>query len=490
MGFLAMMKKAQSPYARWLDSVETEIEQDGRGLKHDLLQGTINSMGVGDIGPTLFAADGTELTHRRVTETVLHTIHGKIKIRRIGYSRRGHESIFPLDVAINLPSFSFSFELQRLIARRVSTASFEEVLDLTLEVTGARIGKRQATEIVQQCAIDFDDFYESQRQVSGLSEVPIMVLTTDGKGIIMRPDSLREGTRERAAKAQRKMRTRLARGEKTNRKRMAQVGAIYMTSRFCRTPKDVINELARREAKKHRPRPLNKRVWASVEKEPDEVIRTMFAEGRKRDPKHKKEWVVLVDGHKQQMRLIKGLVKKEGVEATIVLDIIHVIEYLWIAARLFHEDESSTECERWVEDKLEKILNSQAGKVAGSIRMSAAKANLTTVQSKSAETCARYIAKRKPYMDYARYLEMGYPIATGVIEGACRYLIKDRMDLTGARWSLNGAESVLKLRSLVKSGDFESYWPYHVRREYERNHAPKLGDMSQLEPLLSKKSSF
>ncbi len=484
-----MMEKAQSAYARWLDSVETEIDQDSRGLKHDLLQGTINSMGFGDIGPVVFASDRTELTHRRLTETALHTIHGKIRILRLGYSRGGHVSLFPSDAAINLPLSSFSFELQRFIARRVATSSFDEVLDLTFEVTGTRIGKRQAAEIVRQCAGDYDNYYESQHQISGSVDAPIMVLTTDAKGIIMRPDSLREGTRERAAKAKRKMRTRLARGEKNNRKRMAQVASIYMTTRFCRTPKEVIDELARREAKKRQPRTINKRVWASVEKEPDIVIRSMFSEGLKRDPKHEKEWVVPVDGHKQQMRLIKSLLKQEGINATIVLDIIHVIEYLWIAARLFHEDESGTECERWVEDKLEMILNSRAGKVAGSIRISAAKIKLSTAQMKSAETCACYIAKRKPYMDYARYLEMGYPIATGVIEGACRHLIKDRMDMTGARWSLNGAESVLKLRSLVKSGDFESYWAYHVRQEYERNYVSKFADMSQLNLLLSKKSS-
>lgn len=487
--FLAMIEKAQSPSARWLNAVEAEIEQDGREVKHELLQGAINSMGIGDIGPMLLSGEGIGLSRRRVTETLLHTIHGKITIRRMGYSLPGHESIFPLDAAINLPSSSFSFELQRLIARRVSTTAFDEVLALTKEVTGVKIGKRQATEIVQQSAIDFDGFYENQRKISGSNKAPIMVLTTDGKGIIMRPEGLREETRKRAAKTTPKMRTRLARGEKTNRKRMAQVASIYLIPRFCRTPKDVIDELARREARKHRPRPINKRIWASVEKEADAVIGMMFAEARKRDPKHKKEWVILVDGHKQQLRLIKGRVKREGVDAAIILDIIHVIEYLWIAARVFNEEESSSECERWVEDKLEMILNSHAGKVAGSIRMSASKASLTDAQKKSAEKCARYIARRKPYMQYARYLERGYPIATGVIEGACRYLIKDRMDVTGARWSLKGAEAVLKLRSLVKSGDFEAYWPHHVRCEYERSHASKLGDITQLEPLFRKTPS-
>ena len=193
----------------------------------------------------------------------------------------------------------------------------------------------------------------------------------------------------------------------------------------------------------------------------------------------------MVDGHKQQMRLITSLIKREGVDAVIILDLIHVIEYLWDAARVFYsgEKETSKACQRWVDDKLEMILNSESRKVAGSIRMSAAKTKLTEAQQKTAEKCAGYIAKRKAYMDYLGYMQKGYPIATGIIEGACRYLIKDRMDVTGARWSLEGAESVLKLRALVKNGDFDAYWPYHVQREHERNHVSKLRDLQQLESL-------
>ena len=485
-----MIERAQVPFARWLNTIETEIEQGNRLVKHDLMQGTINSMGIGDIGPVLYASDGSELRHKRVIETVLHTIHGNVALRRLGYSLRSHQNIFPLDAAINLPSSSFSFELQRFIARRISTSPLEEVLDLVREINGAKIGRRQAMEIVQSSAVDFDDFYGKLQDPNSIN-APIMVLTTDGKGIIMRPDGLREGTRKRAEAAQKKMKKRLAKGEKSNRKRMAQVTSIYLTLRFPRTPKDIIEELAREKSKKERPKPVDKRVWASVEKEPKVVIRAMFDEAHRRDPKHKKDWVVLVDGHKQQMRLVKSLVKREGVSAVIILDIIHVIEYLWVAARVFYpkEEETSKECQRWVDDKLEMILNSEAGKVAGSIRMSAAKAKLTKVQEKTAEKCAGYIARRKQYMDYLRYLKLGYPIATGIIEGACRYLIKDRMDVTGARWSLNGAESVLKLRALVKNGDFDEYWPHHVQREYERNHATRLLDVGQLQPLFAKRPS-
>ena len=137
----------------------------------------------------------------------------------------------------------------------------------------------------------------------------------------------------------------------------------------------------------------------------------MFTEAHKRDPKHSKEWVILVDGNKHQLHVVKSLAKKEGVKASIILDIIHVIEYLWDAARVFIDESNHSDCEKWVESKLVQILNGEAGKVAGSIRMSAAKRNLTKDKKQTAKDCARYIARHKPYMHYASYLKSGYESA-------------------------------------------------------------------------------
>jgi hypothetical protein len=81
-------------------------------------------------------------------------------------------------------------------------------------------------------------------------------------------------------------------------------------------------------------------------------------------------------------------------------------------------------------------------------------------------------------MDYPTALANGWPIATGVIEGACRHLVKDRMDVTGARWGVDGAEAILKLRSLISNGDFDTYWTYHLHQEQQRVHATRyLGEL-------------
>jgi hypothetical protein len=151
------------------------------------------------------------------------------------------------------------------------------------------------------------------------------------------------------------------------------------------------------------------------------------------------------------------------------VDIIHDIEYLWKAARVFHP-ESGPDLENWVGHRLIEILRGKAGLMAGGMRRSATRRKLTADVRKPVDICAGYLLNHSAYLRYDRYLAQGLPIATGVIEGACRHLVKDRMDVTGARWSLNGAEAVLRLRALCSSGDFDEYWRFHEACEYKRTH--------------------
>ena len=117
------------------------------------------------------------------------------------------------------------------------------------------------------------------------------------------------------------------------------------------------------------------------------------------------------------------------------------------------------------------------------LRRSATKHGTTGQQRKAVEKCAGYLCKYADHLRYAEYIEAGFPIGTGVVEGACRHLVKDRMDITGARWSLDGAEAVLRLRALRASGDFDEYWAFHVRRELERNHLDRyaVGRLPEVE---------
>jgi hypothetical protein len=201
---------------------------------------------------------------------------------------------------------------------------------------------------------------------------------------------------------------------------------------------------------------------------------------KRRDPEQERQWCVLVDGAEHQLEQIKKLVKRHGVTVIIIMDLIHVLEYLWDAAHCFFKvgDEAA---EQWVGERALEILRGNAGQVAGGIRRKATKLNLDKAKRKNADKCANYLLKHKKYLRYDEYLAEGFPIATGVIEGACRYLVKDRMDLTGARWGLDNAEAVLKLRALRASGDLDEYWDFHRAEELKRHHRSRYAIYPRLE---------
>jgi len=293
-------------------------------------------------------------------------------------------------------------------------------------------------------------------------------MSTDGKGVPMRRDSLRDSTRKAAEKEKHKHKTRLSKGEKRNRKRMATVVTVYSVAPHKRTAEMVMGQ--QEKPKVAEPRARNQRVWASIEREASTVVDEAVQEALRRDPERTRPWAMLIDGAEQQLRNVKGSLKKYGAEHTVlILDFIHVLEYLWEAAHCFYP-EGSEEAEQWVLERALKILKGKASDVAAGIRRSATKRKLSKQKRAAADVSANYLLKYKDMLKYDEYMEKGFPIATGAIEGACRYLVKDRMDLTGARWSLQGAEAILKHRSLQKSGDLDAYWAFHKAKMHECIH--------------------
>jgi len=458
--------------------LERHLEVQGRELMRLLLQDHLSLRGrqereLGVEGPVV-GGDGVVRTDLRDSARTLMTVHGEVRVERIAHHAPGTSSLHPLDAALNLPREKFSLGLRRRIAEEVAKVSYEEALRSILAHTGAQIPKRQLEQLLVRAAADFDAFYQGREALAAKVVATLgnlLVLTTDAKGLVMRLAALREATRRAAQRKVKALKHHLKKGEKRYRKRMAQVAAVYTVEPFVRTPEDIIRELDRQDEtdRKPRPKPEHKRVWASPEKEPEEVIRAAFEEALRRDPERKKTWVALSDGNETQLCLLEKLALEYKVEITIVLDVIHVAEYLWKATTAFNA-EGSKEAEAWVRERLLATLRGKASDVAAGIRRSATKRELSASKRKAGDTCANYLLKYAEYLHYDMYLDKGFPIATGVIEGACRHLVKDRMDITGARWGLDGAEAVLRLRSLRSSGDFDEYWAFHERQELKRNH--------------------
>jgi hypothetical protein len=450
--------------------LERELEKRGRELMRQLLEAHIEVRGPGEAAAPVKGTDGEVRVQQRLHERGLETVFGEVRIERAGYVAKGTKSLHPMDADLNLPQELYSHEVRRRVGWAAAGSSFDEVIQTLRETTGADVGKRQVEQLVVRAAEDFDAFYKDGYGYHSWEQSgPILVVTVDGKGIVMRHEDLREATQKKAETTQHKLTSRLSRGEKRNAKRMATVAAVYTIQPYSRAAEDVVGCLApeHQAEKPSRPRPENKRVWASLEKTPEEVIKEAFREARLRDPEGHKRWIALVDGNETQLDILRKRFNKEGYYPWIILDFIHVTERVWKAGLDFHS-EGTAELQVWVAKRLLAILKGRTAHVAAGMRRSATLRGLDEEARQRVDSCADYLLKYKKNMQYDRYLELGLPIATGVIEGACRYLVQDRMDRTGARWSLTGAEAVLRLRSLRASGDFDAYWHFHEQQAYRR----------------------
>jgi hypothetical protein len=459
------------------EKLEEYAEREGREWIRRMLRAHYELRGAAERPVRAVGSDRVLRTFRRASGRPMLSIVGLLDIPRLAYQARGVESLHPMDAALNLPSELYSHVVRRVAAERAACDSYEEVSAALTERTGVAIGKRQVEQMAARAARDFDDFYARREAVEEKTR-DLLVLTFDGKGVPMLRRDLRPATRAAAEATRPRLHTRKTKGEKRHRKRMAQVAAVYTVAPYARTMADVLADLqpVRDVARdRNRPRPTNKRVWASLTKAPSAVIRDAFEQARRRDPRFKRTWVVLVDGNRDQLKLVKKTARKLGVQITIVVDLIHVLEYLWKAAYAFHK-EGSKDAEQWVQQRLMWLLQGQAAKVSENLRRNARDAKLEAAALKPVKKCLRYLRGVRSYIAYDGALEAGLPIATGVIEGACRYLVKDRMERTGARWSLIGAEAVLRLRALRASGDFDAYWAFHLEREHERNHVRLYAD--------------
>ena len=482
----AAAERAFAAMETFLDSAEAEalthsdleraVEAQARELIRKLLQAHLDARASARTVEPVRDADGVTRSAGHVHTRELETIFGTVTVTRVGYGAESESSLHPLDGQLNLPVEKYSHEVRRRVALEAAKGAFETGVETLGMYTGAHVPKRQFEQLVVRAAQDFEAFYQARHL--GAQRTPttgsIVVLTVDGKGVVMRPEDLREATQKAAAARATTFTARLGQGRRLHAKRMASVAAVYTIEPFMRTPDEIFPPAGKPAAAPRRPVPEHKRVWASLAQTPEAVIAAMFDEAEHRDPRHRKQWVALVDGNETQIELLTKQTAARHVKMPIVLDFIHVAEYVWQASHAFTADAVGRDA--WVLPRLREILRGKASHVAAGMRRSATLRGLATEDRKPVDVCADYLLKYAPYLHYDLALEHGAPIATGVIEGACGHLVEDRMNLTGARWSLQGAEAVLRLRALRSSGDFDEYWPFHERAEYERNHVALYAD--------------
>ena len=336
--------------------LERELDARARPVLREMLQEHLDARGPGEAMGPVRDGTGAERTDTRLQERSVKTVFGRVGVSRLGYAAPGEESLHPRDGELNLPREVYSLELRRRAAMEVSRGSFDQAVEVLGRTTGSPIPKRQVEELVVRAAKDFEPFYAASGEALPKATGPILVVSVDGKGVRMIERDLRKGTRKAAAKAKAKLQSGQSPGMEEHRKRMATVAVVYTVDPYVRTPEQFLAALApRTEAdREKRPRPENKRVWASLEQEPEPVIAEAIREARSRDPELEKTWLGLVDGNEVQLDILERLARGQGIGLIIVVDIMHVYGYVCKAGRAFHP-QGSKELAAWIEERMLKV---------------------------------------------------------------------------------------------------------------------------------------
>jgi hypothetical protein len=258
---------------------------------------------------------------------------------------------------------------------------------------------------------------------------------------------------------------RLGKGQKRTKKKEAIVTALYTISPYLRTAQDVLAALLHEPAtpdQQQRPRPLQKELRATLDGKASAVSR-LAQRAALRDGRHILSRVALTDGAEP----LQVQMQTQLPRYTLVLDIIHVTDYLWASATAL-VGEQSAERTPWVRRYLERILSGQTAGVITELEEVAQAPERNAGQVAALRTTIGYYRRNLPFMHYDEYLARGWPIGTGVVEGACGHVVKDRMEQAGMRWTKAGAQAMLDLRAVRLSGDWEAYWEFHRHKQHER----------------------
>jgi hypothetical protein len=463
------------------------LDQTERGLLalllemgRRLLQDYAAAAGQGDAGPELEHQGRTLRRSKTLRDKRYCSVFGEIAISRYVYARGVKKKIERalVDEQLGLPAGEQSYVLEDWVGRLASEQPYATAVQSLEELLGLSVSVRGAEVMVRMMAEHAAGFRQSQPPPPPQEEAEILAVTADAKGVPMRR-TLEQRRKDAGLPPGSRYRPRLdprakrrGRGGRKSHKQMAYVGAEYTIAPYRRTAEDVLKELDRKAPAElpPRPRPQHKRLRAcltqvssaGVQEGLPDLFAWLAEEIRRRDPQERKTLVCLMDGQealwKQQ--------QKHFPRAIGILDLLHVLERLWETAYCFHA-EGSPQAQRWVNRYLRMLLEGKVATVVRSLRCLSTRRGLKGAKLETVRTAARYFRANREHMRYDQYLAAGYPIGSGVVEGACRHLVKDRMEQSGMRWEHEGAQAVLDLRAVRLNGDWAAFLDYRIQQEQQ-----------------------
>jgi hypothetical protein len=415
--------------------------------------------------------DGVERPYHDERTRPYVSIFGRVVFARPYFYRKGVRGTAPVDALLSLPATTCS-DLVRETAEELGVEeAYHKGLSVLRRLLGLELSTRTLQEQVAEDAPEVAAFYAQQGAPPPEEEAAILVLQADGKGVpILRPSPAATRTPDPL---------RLGKGQKRGGKKEATLTAVYTIAPAVRTPEEVVERLFRAPTAgvpasdatpEAREGPRQKRLWATLAGK-DAALAEAAGRVVRRDGPHLTHRVALTDGS----QALQERVQRQFPTFTLVLDLIHATEYLWKAANALL-GETAPRRTAWVKARTLRLLRSQSTELVADLRQLAdapgrrrrARIVLTKV--------AAYLERNAPYMDYAAYLAQGWPSATGVIEGACRHLVKDRCELSGMRWTIDGAEALLHLRCVHENGDWDAYHAFRRRQRHQRLYAVPYPD--------------
>ena len=450
--------------AGYLDHGEREevIGQEGRELQRRLLEATfaLDSAREERIPQVASAAGIPHGTAEKGHGRGLASVFGPVRVSRMAYRNRREPNLYPADARWILPDDPYSLGMRALAAFHLATGGYGQAQEIIKARTGVTAGRAQLAGLAGDLAAWTGDFYEKRARDAEEEEQPdgdVVMMQADGKGIALRPEHRKGGGTDAAH---------------PGIKKMAEIVAVADFTPAVREPEDIAAPPARRKAHPG-PEARDKWVSASITDDIPAMIAKAFDEADRRDPQRVRQRVFLVDGNKQQITAIGDHARARGLKVPVLIDYIHVSGYIGKAAAALHPVDPVT-AGQWADGQLLRVLHGRAKAVAATLKSVAAKARNSPrtrhLDLADMDRAVTYLENNREHMRYDRALEKGWPIATGMIEGACRFVIEDRFGITGARWSPDGAEDILKLRAVVVNGDLDAYMRYYKNRYREEHH--------------------
>jgi hypothetical protein len=455
--FELLLAHVQEARNERMDRAEGKLFGELLDLGLTLLRQFVALHGTGDVGSTLPTANGTwkrlaDLHPRRYV-----SIFGELTIDRTVYGTRAKQKIqaAPLDAQLGLPEGDFSYLLQSWLQERCLDTDYAGAIQGLAAILPVQPSVRSVEDMTRRMAADVPDFQAQQPLPDVTEKAELLVATADHKGVPMvRRDRPTAGSDEES--------------ERPGVKRAACAGAVYTTARFVRTPDDVVDEVRRKERAADRPPPQGKVVWAEMRQEIDGdeasgrevVLANLCAELDRRDPTQKQPTIVLCDGERALWKTFAAMLTRPYVA---ILDLWHALTYLWLAAKVFHGTKQAQQA--FVTARLRLLLEGKVRGVIKGLKQMGTQQGLTGEKRRTLAKVVGYFENNRAHMRYDVYLRAGYPIGSGVIEGACRHVIKDRMERAGMLWTLEGASALLRLRVVHTNAHWDAYQEYRIIRE-------------------------